>query len=73
MVDVCHDGDIPEIHFRIISVRSADHENERLPSLEAQPARQPQTEEKVLPQQAALQEVSGRGQSGAQGQASRDN
>ncbi len=54
MVDVCHDGDIPEIHLRIISVQSADHENERLPSLEAQQARRPQTEEKMLPQQAAL-------------------
>ena len=33
MIDVCHDGDIPEIHGRIIPVQSAYYENERLPSL----------------------------------------
>jgi hypothetical protein len=32
MIDVCHDGDIPEIHCRIIPVRSTDYENERFPS-----------------------------------------
>src|SRR6476660_4873099 len=44
----------------ILPVRSANHENERCPSLEAQRAVGPQTQEEVLPQQAALQAVSSR-------------
>jgi hypothetical protein len=58
MVDVCHDGDVSKIrariHVRIIPVQSTNHENERRPSLEAQQAVGPQTEDKVLPQQAAM-------------------
>ncbi len=33
MVDVCHDGDIPEIHAEIVAVQCTDRENERFPSL----------------------------------------
>ena len=55
MVDVCHDGDIPEIHAAIVAVQCTDRENERHPSLEVQQVRRPQTQEEVLPQQAALQ------------------
>jgi len=43
----------------IVAVRSGYYENERFPSLEADRVRPPQIEEKVLPQQAALQEMPG--------------
>ena len=73
VVDVCDDGDIPEIH--VVNCRSAvlDRENERHPgrSLEGQQARRPQTEEEVLPQQAALQELPGGAAQGAQGRTQR--
>jgi hypothetical protein len=58
MIDVSHNGDVAKIwsriHVRIIPVQSTNHENERRPSLEAQQAVGPQTEEEVLPQQAAM-------------------
>jgi hypothetical protein len=56
----------------IVSVRSAYYENERFPSLEVKQAGRPQTEEEVLPKQAALQEMPGSGPSGAEGRAKRD-
>ena len=43
----------------IVAVRSAEHENERCPSLEAKQARRSQAQEEVLSQPAALQTVSG--------------
>jgi len=41
-------------------VQSVDYENERLPSLETQRPSRHQTEEKVLPEQAVVQEMPGR-------------
>jgi hypothetical protein len=38
----------------IVAVQSADHENERCPSREAEQLGRPETEEKVLSQQATL-------------------
>jgi hypothetical protein len=38
----------------IVAVQSADYENERCPSLEAEQADRPGTEQKVLSQQTAL-------------------
>jgi hypothetical protein len=38
----------------IVAVQATNHENERRPSLEAQQAVGPQTQEEVLPQQAAM-------------------
>jgi ribosomal protein S27E len=55
----------------IVAVQSADYENERCPSLEAEQADRPETEQKVLSQQAALQEMPRCGASGAQGRAQR--
>jgi hypothetical protein len=51
----------------IVAVRSANHENERCPSLETQQAPRPQTQEEMLPQQAALQTLSRRCARPAQG------
>ena len=39
----------------IVAVHSADRENERDSSREAEQARRPETEEEMLPEQAALQ------------------
>jgi hypothetical protein len=55
----------------IVAVQSADYENERCPSLEAEQADRPETEQKVLSQQAALQEMPRCGASGAQCRAQR--
>src|SRR5215217_1094881 len=56
----------------IVAVQSTNHENERRPSLEAQQAVGPQTEEKVLSQQAAMQEVPRRRAQGPQGRTERN-
>jgi hypothetical protein len=56
----------------IVSVRSADHENERFPSLEAGRPCRPQIEEKALPKQAAVQEMPDSGASSAKTRAQRD-
>ena len=71
MVDVCHDGDIPEIHAAIVAVKCTDRENERLPSLEVEQVRRPQTQEEVLLQQATLQALPGGAAPGPQGRAQR--
>ena len=71
MVDVCHDGDIPEIHAAIVAVKCTDRENERLPSLEVEQVRRPQTQEEVLLQQATLQTLPGGAAPGPQGRAQR--
>jgi hypothetical protein len=55
----------------IVSVPSAYYENERFPSREVNQAGRPQTEQEVLPKQAALQKMPGSGASGAQGGAQR--
>ena len=75
MVDVCHDGDISEIgqrlHVRLSQCKRPITKTRDARHLKPSKLVGPQTEEEVLPQQAAVQALSGRGASGPQGRTQR--